>query len=88
MSRGGSPAYRRRRKRLTFPDRLRRLAAVGLEHVDGPGLYITPIAHDEWCPALETHSLRGCTCEPWFRQPVRIESAEALSDYYMRRGAA
>jgi hypothetical protein len=79
---------RKRRPRIipTYTDKVRRLVAVGLEHAEPGAVFVTPIAHDDGCPALETWSLRDCTCSPWFKQPVRIQTDEDLREYLGRRG--
>jgi len=57
----------------TFSDKVRRLAAVATEHVEGDGgIYRMSVAHDDDCPTLRTQSLSDCTCEPEFRTPERV----------------
>jgi hypothetical protein len=65
---------KRPRVPLTHEQRVKRLIAVTTEHSHRAGLYYQPIAHDDWCPALRTHSLRDCRCEPVFAAPVRLDS--------------
>ena len=79
---------RRRPSRVppTFTNKVERLAAVAREHVEGGGIYVSPIAHDDGCPALKTWNLRDCRCEPHFKQPVRLETEEDVREYLEQRG--
>jgi hypothetical protein len=69
----------------TFSDKVKRLSAVALEHAEPGAVFVTPIAHDDGCPALETWSLQDCTSEPVFKKPVQIESLEEYIEYVKRQ---
>lgn len=65
---------RRRPPRVpaTFADRLEGLLAVASEHTAGPGIYRLEGRHDDGCPALETHRLGDCRCDPQFVPQGRV----------------
>ena len=65
-------SHRRHPVPPTYADRLRRLLAVASEHVEPASAYVMRIEHDNGCPALQRQTLAACTCEPWFRPPVKL----------------
>lgn len=65
------------KKKPNIPGIRGRIKAMMTEHMDGPGLYIMRVEHDDNCIATLTQNLDDCTCrDPWVKAPIKVEPDE------------